>query len=172
MLDSFYGYKIPSEQEIKNALYKAVKDINETSGFSNAVQSADFKNYIFTISFEFTDVNKVKTVLHKAIVKHNEKFKTNIATPTIYYDTNKKVFKRDFDYSDIIKKSFDTLKEEDKGLFGDASIVSIYHFDRDISKVSNTYAKISPNKKAAFLKVDAISLMQGKKSLSNTIQLN
>ena len=70
-----------------------------------------------------------------------------------------------------MKKSFNGLKKEDKKIFEDASYTAIYRFKKEVKSVSNTNAKIAPNKKAVFLRVAAMDLILGQKNLENNIQL-
>ena len=82
------------------------------------------------------------------------------------------MFERKFKYDAQMKKSFDYLKKEDRKIFDDASFVGIYRFKESVKDVSNKLAKVAPSKKAVMLKIDAMSLIHGEKTIQNKIQLS
>ena len=170
MLDSFYDISIPSESEIKNKLKNSVDKINTTSGLSNSKYTADFTNYIFTISFDFSHIDKVRKPIGELVYDYNLKAKHKISAPVLYFNPSQKLFIREIDYSSEMNSLYSKLKDDDKKALANANFVSIYRFDEAITSMSNNFAKLSPTKKALFLKVDANSLLEGKKNLSNTIK--
>ena len=70
----------------------------------------------------------------------------------------------------IVSKNYH-LSREDRKVFEDASLIAIYRFDKPVESVSNQQAKISPNKKAVMLKVDALAFIMGEQNVANKIQL-
>ncbi|WP_394748143.1 hypothetical protein [Spongiimicrobium salis] len=172
LLDSVNGHKVPSKDDINESLKQAVAHLKETKGVSNIKKTADFDNYIFTISCDFEKIENIDAIFKDAIRKQNKKESTNFSTTNFSYNDASKVFKRHFSYDTAVKKSFDRLKKEDKAIFEDASYTAIYRFKNEVQSVSNTNAKISPNKKAVFLRVAAMDLILGQKNLKNNIQLS
>lgn len=172
LLDSVNGYKVPSKKDISLALKEAKNHLKTIDGISNINTTADYDNYIFTISCDFSSTAKLDAVFKDLIKKHNKKSKTNFNTTNFSFNANTSSFSRLFSYDESIKRNFYKLNEEDRKIFEDANYTSIYRFENDVRQVSNTKAKVSPNKKAVFLKVDLMSLILGKKNITNTIQLS
>ncbi|RKR14871.1 hypothetical protein CLV91_0952 [Maribacter vaceletii] len=171
LLDSINGYKIPSEDEIDESFKDILYHLEKTPGISNIKKTKDFDNYIFTISCDFKNVDNVNAIFKELIKKQNKNNYTNFTTTNLSYNPSENVFNRHFTYDDAIKKSFNTLKNEDRKVFDNASYTCIYRFQDKVKSVSNTNAKIAPNKGAVFLKIDALSLILGEKNVENKIQL-
>ncbi|WP_282042100.1 hypothetical protein [Winogradskyella flava] len=172
LLDSVNGYKVPSKEDISIALKEAKNHLKTIDGISNINTTKDFDNYIFTISCDFSSTANLDAVFKDLISKHNKKSKTNFNTTNFSFNNSANSFKRLFSYDDSIKRNFYKLNSEDRKIFKDANYTSIYRFENEIEQVSNANAKVSPNKKAVFLKVDFMSLILGKKNIANTIQLS
>lgn len=171
LLDSVNGYKVPSKDDINLAIKNAIDHLGKTEGISNIEKSVDFDNYIFSISCDFKSVENVNSIFKELITKQNKREKTNFNTTNFSYNNANHQFKRHFRYDGSVKKTFNSLKQEDKKVFNDASYTTIYRFKSPVKSVSNSASKISPNKKAVFLRVAAMSLISGEKTVENTIQL-
>jgi len=171
LLDSVNGHKIPSKDDINESLKQAVAHLKETKGISNIKKTADYENYIFTISCDFEKIENIDAIFKDAIRKQNQREKTKFNTTNFSFNNSSQLFKRHFSYDTAVKKSFNGLKKEDKKIFEDASYTAIYRFKKEVKSVSNTNAKIAPNKKAVFLRVAAMDLILGQKNLENNIQL-
>ncbi len=172
LLDSINGYKVPSKNDIETALKEAENHLKSMAGITNIKKTADYQNYIFTVSCNFDKVANLDAVFQDLIRNQNKKEKTNFNTTNFSFNTADFNFQRHFSYENNIKKTFYKLKTEDRQLFKDASYTSIYRFKNEVKNSSNTNAKLAPNKKAVLLKLDIMSLILGEKSLANTIQLS
>lgn len=172
MLDTVNGYKVPSQDDINDALKDVVLHLEKSEGITNIKQTKDFENYIFTVSCDFATIESINGISKDLILEQNKKGKTNFNSTNFAYDTSSKTFQRFFRYDDSMKKSFYHLKSEDRKIFKDASFISIYRFDNEVENVSNSNAKIAPNKKAVMLRLDAMSLILGEKTIQNKIQLS
>ena len=171
LLDSVNGHKVPSEDDISLALRDAAAQLKKTPGISNIKKTTDFDNYIFTISCDFKNIDNINAIFKEVIENQNKREKTKFATTNFSYNTASNTFKRHFTYDNQVKKSFFSLKSEDRKIFEDASYTTIYRFKDNVKKVSNTNAKIAPSKKAVMLRVGALPLILGEKSIENTIDL-
>ena len=171
LLDSVNGYKVPSKADINEALANVVEHLQKSEGITNIKQTKDFENYIFSISCDFENITSLNGITEELIQHQNSKEKTNFNTRNFSYDKSTKLFQRLYTYDDRIKKSFDRLKQDDRQIFDDASFTSIYRFEEPVKTVSNNQSKIAPSKKAVMLRVDAMSLILGQKSIQNKIQL-
>jgi len=162
----------PSRDDVGLALKDAENHLKPINGISNIKKTTDYENYIFTISCNFDKVASLDAVFQDLIRKQNKKEKTNFNTTNFTYNTSDITFKRHFSYDNAVKKSFYSLKGEDRKVFEGASYTSIYRFKNPVKSISNSNAKVSPNKKAVLLRLDAMSLILGEKSMANTIQLS
>ena len=104
MLDSINGHKVPSEDDINEALKDIVDHLEKTRGISNIQNTKDFDNYIFTVSCDFKNIESVNGIFKDLIEKQNTKGATNFTTQNFSYDRTTKTFQRHFNYDDSIKK--------------------------------------------------------------------
>lgn len=172
LLDSVNGRKVPSKDDIDLAFKDAENHLKTIKGITNIKKTADYENYIFSISCRFDKVTSLDAVFQDLIRQQNKREQTKFNTTNFSFDKVANNFERHFSYDDKIKKTFYRLKGEDRQIFKEASYTSIYRFKNEVKAVSNTNARVSPNKKAVLLKVDAMSLILGEKSVSNKIQLS
>ncbi len=171
LLDSVNGYKIPSEDDIDETLKDVQLHLEKTPGISNIKKTKDYKNYIFSISCDFKNVDNINTIFKEIIVKQNKKEGTNFSTTNFSYDKTSSTFKRHFKYDQVVKKTFYNLKPEDKKVFNDASYTCIYRFANKVKNISNKNAKVSPNQTAVMLRTQVLDLILGEKNLENNIEL-
>jgi hypothetical protein len=168
LLDSINGYKIPSENDIKGYFDSISTTLKQTRGISKVQSKLDFDAFIFNISCNFTDTQALNQVLMQLSTKEEAaKIKQHNA---FSYNKKAKTFSRSYHYD--IAKEFSHVNSKDQNIFKEASYRSIYHFENTIKSSSNTAAKISKNKKAIMLLVDAQELIGGKKTIKNKITLN
>ena len=172
LMDSINGRKVPSKSDIREGMVEAEKHLKTIKGISNIKKTIDFENYIFTLSCDFSSVENLDNVFKDLIQKNNKRNRTKFNSTSFTYNTSSKNFKRSFTYDESIKKNFNKLSSEDREIFDGANFTSIYRFKNTVKSVSNPNAKVSANKKAVFLKVDAMSLILNKKNIANTIQLS
>lgn len=171
LLDSINGYKIPTEDDMNEAMKDVVSHLEKTDGISNIKKTKDMDNYVFTIACDFEKVEQINMIFKDLIEKQNKNGGTSFTTENFTFNGNTGTFQRNFKYDSSIKKSFARLNEEDKKIFDDASYTCIYRFKDAVKSVSNENAKIAPNKKAVMLRVDAMSFITGAKNVQNKIQL-
>ncbi|SDW91983.1 hypothetical protein SAMN05444411_102462 [Lutibacter oricola] len=167
LLDSVNNYKVPSKITINNKIASIVQEIKKTKGISNVKNSSNFNEYIFTISCDFTNVEALNTVISNfsskkdaALIKQQQHFSFN---------KSDNIFARNYHYN--LSKEFGKTKMEDRKVFETASLTTIYRFETPIISSKNIEAKISGNKKAIMLRVNAQDIIKNKKSIKNQIQL-
>ena len=171
LLDSINGYKIPTEDDMNEAMKDVVGHLEKTEGISNIEKTKDLDNYVFTIACDFKQVENINDIFKELIQKQNKNGGTSFTTENFSFNGGTGTFQRNFRYDSSIKKSFATLNKEDKKIFDEASYTCIYRFKEAVQSVSNENAKISPNQKAVMLKIDAMSFITGAKNVQNKIQL-
>ncbi|MCF6347962.1 MAG: hypothetical protein L3J20_06655 [Flavobacteriaceae bacterium] len=167
LLDSINNYKVPSEVEIQQHFTEITNTIKETKGISNVTNSLNFKEFIYTISCDFTSVEALNMVISNFSSKSEaEKIKQY---KHFSFDKDKHKFTRNYHYD--LAKEFNKTKMADRKIFENATFTTIYRFTDPIISSKNTTAKISGNKKAIFLKVNAQDIITNKNSIKNQIQL-
>ncbi len=56
-METVNGHDVPSKEKIKKKITEIEKTISKTAGISNVKTSADFDNYIITLSYNFNKVH-------------------------------------------------------------------------------------------------------------------
>lgn len=163
-LDSFLGVKVPNQARI-NAYFNAIVNAaKKTEGISKVSTTRDFDNFIFTFSCTFDKTEH----LNKAINEAARACARKKAIPYLnVFSMSSTAFTRYQTPTDSIArkaKSNPNLK-----LLAGATVVSIYRFSKDIKSVSNSKAKISPNKRAVMLKQDFTDIISTPSIFTNTI---
>ncbi|MFD2581113.1 hypothetical protein ACFSR6_01330 [Pedobacter vanadiisoli] len=169
LLDSVQGYKVPSKQKIQQELNEAVAYLRKSEGITNVKSTADFNNFIATISFTFKDVSNINNITKNILAQQKIK-----ATNTSSYTYNKatKTFSRKYQAISTAKTEFNKLKAKDKAVFNGATYTSIYRFESPVTSTTNPASNISKSKKAVMLKSNIMDLINGKINVSNSIQLS
>ncbi len=167
LLDSINNYKVPSEAEIQQHFTEITNTIKKTKGISNVTNSLNFKEYIYTISCDFTSVEVLNMVISNFSSKNEAKKIKQYKH--FSFDKDQHKFTRNYHYD--LAKEFNKTKMDDRKIFENATFTTIYRFTNPIISSKNTTAKISGNKKAIFLKVNAQDIITNKNSIKNQIQL-
>lgn len=161
------GHDVPSKEEIKEKIASIEKTAAKTPGISNVKATVDFNNYIATINFNFTQVNRINDVVKNVYIKEGGKGKV---PEKIYdYTPGSKTFKRLNPYS--FKDEYKKLSNADKEIFATANYTAIFKFETSVTGASNKDTKIAPSKKATMLKLNALDVATEKKSIENKITL-
>lgn len=161
------GHDVPSKEEIKSRITDIERTLGKTAGISNVKSTADFDNFIISISCNFNKVTQINNAVKNIYLKENPKGK---ASEQIYdYNPGGNVFNRLnlFSFKDEYKK----LSNADKEVFTTANYTSIFKFENSVAAASNKETKISPSKKAVMLKLNALDIITEKKSIENKITL-
>ncbi len=161
------GHDVPSKEEIKSKVADIERTLGKTAGISNVKSSTDFDNYIISISCNFNKVTQINNAVKNIYLKEDPKGK---ASERIYdHDAAGNIFTRLnlFSFKDAYKK----LSNADKEVFTTANFTSIYKFENTVAATSNKETKVSPSKKAVMLKLNALDIITGKRSIENKITL-
>ena len=157
-LEEVDGVKIPNEKEILTKLDDFKDKALKIDGITNVNTKADFDNYIFIIKLNYSSLTALNTAVNTINNQKNQ----------IHFIGSQKNFERIASYPVPEKVINDPKKKKD---LEEASIISIYTFDRDISTVENINSKISKNKKTVFLKQSMYSVLKKSALMNNKIQL-
>tara|TARA_B100000795_G_scaffold70142_1_gene49057 strand:+ start:72902 stop:73564 length:663 start_codon:yes stop_codon:yes gene_type:complete len=170
LLDSIKGQKIPDENDLRIKINEVLELMEKTEGITNLKQELNFNDYIFKFSCDFAHTNALNeaTRIVKSAYDINDPYANSDDHFT--FDSSSKSFRRKGDYSD--EADLEKVKQQDLALLKNAEFTGIYRFQSDINSVSNTETRISPNKRAAMIKVNVLDLMTKKYTLENIITLN
>ncbi|MBW1657994.1 hypothetical protein [Flavobacterium quisquiliarum] len=157
-LEEVDGVKIPNEQEITQKLDDFKVKALKIDGISNVTTKTDFSNYVFIIKLNYANLKALNAVVNTI----------NNQREQIHFSGSGKTFERIASYPVPEKVVNDPKKKKD---LEEASITSIYTFDRDILTADNVNSKISKNKKTVFLKQSMYSVFKKSTLMNNTIQL-
>lgn len=161
------GHTVPSKEEIKSKISDIEQTLKKTAGISNVKSNTDYDNFIFTISCNFNKVTQINNAVKNIYLKENPNGK---ASERIFdYDAATNAFSRLnlFSFKDEYKK----LSNADKEIFTTANYTSIYKFENSVAVASNKETKVSPSKKAVMLKLNAMDIITGKRSIANKITI-
>lgn len=169
MLDSVNGHKVPEKEDIQQSMDETVALLQKIPGISNVKKTADYANYVASVSFSFKEVSDVNRI-SKTIMEQYEVKNANV--PVYGYNRSTTTFSRDYHYSGDVKTQFNKLSNRDKEIFRSANYISIFRFESPIANYSNKTASISKNKQAAMQRCSVLDLINGKVSISNQVQLS
>ncbi|AWK03573.1 hypothetical protein HYN56_04790 [Flavobacterium crocinum] len=157
-LEEVDGVKIPNEQEITQKLEDFKSKALKIDGISNVTTKTDFSNYVFIIKLNYANLKALNAVVNTI----------NNQRDQIHFSGSGKTFERIASYPVPEKVVNDPKKKKD---LEEATITSIYTFDRDVLNADNVNSKISTNKKTVFLKQSMYSVFRKSTLMNNTIQL-
>jgi hypothetical protein len=161
------GHDVPSTYDIKYKITEIEKTIAKTAGISNVKTTTDFDNYIASLTCNFTKLTQLNAAVKNVYDKENGKVKG--VEKTYDYDAAAKIFTRLNKF--LLTEDYNKLSNADKEVFATANYTTIYKFENTITTASNKETKIAPSKKAVMLKLNALDIITGKKSIENKINL-
>lgn len=167
-LDSLDGKKVPTINEISKKFNEVVDILKTKEGISDVLFTADYNNYIFKLSCDFTSLPILQNAIHEVIKTENG----NIEIPELEqtwltFENNKLV--RSIPQITIQKAR--TINHDDRALLKNGTYTSITRFFKQVENCENDQCAISKNKMAVMLRTDPYSLTQNPNLLDNTIYL-
>lgn len=164
-LDTFMGFNLPNEAQVREHFYRSEQILSKCKGISSVQNSGNFEQYIIKIKFDFDSINHLNEALNAMAAIES---KNNPLPFMTVYEFNNGAFKRLQIPNDsmLVNAGQRHIK-----LFEGATVTTIYRFPKTIEKVSNSQAVISKNKSAVMLKQKVTDLAKKPALLSNTILL-
>lgn len=156
---------------IDSTFSKSVRRFNGMKGITNAKDSVNKTDYIFGISFNFSDIAS----LNNAIIQLNE---DRNGSYTTIFDLAKNTFSRSNQFylayiNENLQQNFTTNPEkvaQYKNLLQTAQYTYIVKVQGKIKKFSNDKAELDYTKKALRLSVPLTQALEGKAVLENEIK--
>lgn len=160
------GHKVPDKNEIRQQAANIEKDIRSIPGISNVKYTLDFENFIATLNLDFRSVNNINAGIKKLAEKQKD---PKPVEKSFEYDIAAKTFSRLNKF--LIKEEYDKMSTADKEIFATANYTGIFRFESTVAVASNKESKLSADKKAVMLKLNALDIISNKRSIENKIQL-
>lgn len=167
-LDTLNGKRVPSISEISNRANTIVDLLKTKKGISEVTFAADYDNYIFKLSLDFTNLEALQKAIRE-VVKYETQTKEipELDENWLSFDEDKLV--RSIPQITVAKTK--DIKPEDQQLLKTGSYTSITRFATEVDKWDNEACSLSKNKKAVMIRTDPYSLTQNPNLLDNTIYL-
>ncbi len=169
LLDSVNGRPMPKVEDFEKAIRRVELELKKDSALSNIEVTENWKDYIFSVSGDFINVD----ALNKAIKNINTIFNTPRGYKVELYDNFRyqpKVFERLYSYN--LVNDYNTLSGKDKAVFKNAKYTTIYRFKSPVKSFTNPDALKSKSGKAIMLKINVKDLITNKKTIQNKIEIN
>jgi hypothetical protein len=161
------GHDVPSKVEVKSKIDAIERTVAKTPGISDVKTTVDFDNYIATINCNFSNVSKLNDAIKNVYDSEHGKIKG--VEKTYDYNAATGVFTRMNKFS--LKDDYKKMSNADKEIFATANYTAIYKFEASVTAASAAATQISGSKKATMLKLNALDIVTGKKSVENKINL-
>ncbi|CAN5900687.1 hypothetical protein BH11BAC4_BH11BAC4_17620 [soil metagenome] len=161
------GHDVPTKEEISSKVKELENAIKNTAGITNVKTALDFDNYIASISCNFSKVNNLNLAARNVAKLDNGNDK--VLEDAYQYDPGKKIFSRMNKF--FVKEDYRKMSNADKEIFATANYTGIFRFDSEVAGTSNKESKVSANKKAVMLKLNALDVLSQKRSIENNINL-
>jgi hypothetical protein len=167
-LDSIDGQRVPSIDEVKNkiALYQAKLD--EKEGISNVTVDANYDDFVFKFSCDFTSVSALQVAV-RDLIKEESKDKNNPLFNENWISWDGKQLVRTVPG---FQTPLNKLKGEDQELLKKGKYISVSRFDNPVIKCDNPNAQVSPTKMAVMVKSTPYAVAQNPALLKSTITVD
>ena len=161
-LDSVFGTHVPKKEELEKEITRKEALLKKTKGIKNASIVRDYENFIFTVKFDFDNLDNFK----EAYMVITSDTKTTIDVFPFSLAGN--LFNREDKLQKIVK---DNLKHKHKHplLFKESKYTGIVHLPKEIASCSNVSYQLSKDKKNIFISSSLENLMHNPQCLNTQI---
>lgn len=163
------GVEIPTKEELKRDIKKLKKTLSKIKGISKVSTKSDFKEFVFEVKGDFTNVKALNKAINASIKTFNQ---TPFPLPKWkHFSFADGKFSRLFNYTDerFTQDEFEGFNGVVRYLMESAKVVSIYRFESPVTNITNTNANLSSSKKAVKLEGNIAEFATGKVTLENHI---
>jgi hypothetical protein len=169
-MDQVQGVEVPKKTEIDEEIQNVKKALSAVKGISNVTTTADYDEFVFTISGSFDNVKTLNKGINAVVSELNRTPMPTIKKDNFAFAPGK--FTRLFKYAGDLKlndEEYDNLNMTARFVMETARVVSIYRFEKPVKSFSNRKAQLSPSKKAVKFESNIADLIKGKASIENEI---
>ncbi len=167
-LDSIDGKRVPKIPEVKEKIALYIKKLEAKEGISNVKVEANYIDFIFKFSCDFTNVTALQEGIRE-VVREEVKDKNDPLLTDSWLSWDGKTLTRSIPSFAI---PLSKLKVEDQEALKKGIYISVARFDKEVVKCENTQAKISPTKKAVKLEASTYSVAIKPTLLTNNITIS
>lgn len=169
-MDQVEGVDVPKKTEIEEEITKVKKALSAVKGITNVKTTADYEQFIFTISGAFDNVKTLNKGINAVVSELNRTPIPAVKKDNFRYAPGK--FTRLFDYVTDFKfteEEYNNLNMSARFVMETARVVGIYRFEKPVKSFSNKKAELSPSKKAVKFESTIADLVKGQASIENVI---
>ncbi len=161
-LDSVFGTHVPKQNEVEIEIARKETLLKHCKGIKNASIARDFNNFIFTIKFDFDNLDSFNNAY--TIVTSDKHSTVNVFP----FSAGNKSFSRQ---DKLQKIASDATKNKNKypRLFEQSKYTAILHFPFEISTCTNSSCKLSNDKKNIFISSSLANLVNHPSFLNTQI---
>ncbi len=143
-LDSVFGTHVPKKDEVEKEIQRKESLLKANKGIKNVSITRDFENYIFTVKFDFDNLDHFKEAY--TILSSDKKTTVNVFP----FTQSGNLFNRE-DKLQTLAKDAAKKKNEFALLFSQSKYTGIIHFPKEIVSCTNKVCKLSKDKKNLFI---------------------
>jgi hypothetical protein len=158
---------VPSLDEIKNKITLYQGKLEEKEGISNVTVDANYDDFVFKFSCDFTSVTTLQSAV-RDIIKEEAKDKNNPLYNENWLSWDGKQLVRSIPN---FQTPLNKLKPEEQEELKKGKYISVSRFDKPVAKCDNTTAQISPTKTAVMVKSTPFAVALNPGILKSTIVL-
>jgi hypothetical protein len=169
-MDQVQGVEVPKKDEINEEIANAKRALAAVKGISNVKSTADYDEFIFTISSSFDNVKTLNKGINAVVSELNRSPMPTIKKVNFEYSPGK--FTRLFKYMPdwrLNDEEFNNLNMSARFVMETARVVGIYRFEKPIKSYTNEKAQLSPSKKSVKFESNIAALIKGQASIENEI---
>lgn len=164
-LDSIDGKRVPKIPEVKEKIAMYIKKLAAKEGVSNVKVEANYVDFIFKFSCDFTNVSALQDGIREVVREEVNDKNDPLLTDTWLSWDGKTLTRSIPSFAVPLSK----LKLEDQENLKKGKYISVTRFDKEVVKSENSQAEISPTKKAVKLEVSSYAVAVKPLLLTNTI---
>lgn len=169
-MDQVQGVEVPKKDEIEGEIAKVKKALSAVKGISNVSTTADYEEFVFTITSSFNDVKSLNKGINAVVSELNRTPMPAMKKDNFAYSQGK--FTRFFEYMPnwrLNDEEYDNLNISARFVMETARVVGIYRFEEPVKSYTNKKAELSPSKKAVKFETNIADLIKGQASIENEI---
>lgn len=167
LLDSINGHKILHKKDINIILFNTKENLSLKNGISNVETTANFNDFIFTISYTFNEISQLNTMSNDLLKTMNKTYFTN----KYFFNKSSKVYEKFMIYTTNAREDYEKLSSKDKSVLKNAFHTTICRFESEVINLTNELTKTSKSNKAIMMRASILDLLYERQSISNKVTL-
>ena len=169
-MDEVQGVEVPKKAQIEDEIVNVKRALSAVKGISNVKTTADYEEFIFTISGSFDNVKTLNKGINAVVSELNRTPMPTIRKDNFEYSPGK--FTRLFKYMPdwrLNDDEYNNLNMSARFVMETARVIGIYRFEKPVKGFSNEKAQLSPSKKAVKFESNIADIIKGNATIENEI---